>query len=144
MVPKDENAPGWPGKVGKWKTGAKDAVGGLILQSNRIWFTIGHGICDEIYYPRHDSISIRDCGLIVTDGKEFFSEEQYDTIHAVSWIEAGLPEIIITNTCKRGHYRITKKIYVDPFRDTLVQRIQFDALKGTADLYHVSLLAGYN
>ncbi len=40
-----------------------------------VWFTLSHGILNEVYYPHLDQACIRDLGLIVTDGKSFFSEE---------------------------------------------------------------------
>jgi GH15 family glucan-1,4-alpha-glucosidase len=46
---------------------------------SRVWFTLSHGIFNEIFYPRIDQACVRDMGLIVTDGVDFFSEEKRDT-----------------------------------------------------------------
>ena len=48
--------------------------------TSRVWFSISHGILNEVYYPRVDQACIRDLGLIVTDGASFFAKEkrQYD------------------------------------------------------------------
>jgi glucoamylase len=35
---------------------------------SHVWFTLSHGIFNEIYYPRIDQACVRDMGLIVTDG----------------------------------------------------------------------------
>jgi len=43
---------------------------------SRVWFTLSHGILNEIYFPRVDQACTRDFGLIVTDGHQFFSEEK--------------------------------------------------------------------
>jgi GH15 family glucan-1,4-alpha-glucosidase len=45
-----------------------------------VWFTLSHGILNEIHYPRVDSASTRDLGLIVTDDASYFSEEKRDAI----------------------------------------------------------------
>ena len=48
-------------------------------RNSRVWFTLSHGILNEVYYPRIDKAAIRDSGLVVTDGQAFFSEEKRDT-----------------------------------------------------------------
>jgi len=45
----------------------------------------GHGIINEIYYPRIDQACVRDMGLIVTDGASFFSEEKRGAGSRVHW-----------------------------------------------------------
>lgn len=81
-----QNAPGWPGIAPKWTSSAKAGVGTALNSASRVWFTISHGILDEIYYPRVDIACTRDMGLIVTDGHEFFSEEKRNTDHAVYYL----------------------------------------------------------
>jgi glucoamylase len=69
-------APGWPGIAPRWTSSAKSGVGTALNRSSRVWFTLSHGILNEIYYPRVDMACTRDLGLLVTDGKSFFSEEK--------------------------------------------------------------------
>ncbi|MEO8137852.1 MAG: hypothetical protein ABI831_28230, partial [Betaproteobacteria bacterium] len=69
-------APGWPGSEPRWTSSAKTGVGTSLSAASRVWFTLSHGILNEIYYPRLDSPCTRDIGLIVTDGRDFFSEEK--------------------------------------------------------------------
>ena len=68
-------APGWPGIEPRWTSSAKTGVGTALSAASQVWFTLSHGILNEIYYPRLDSPCTRDIGLIVTDGRDFFSEE---------------------------------------------------------------------
>ena len=68
-------APGGPGIEPRWTSSAKSGVGTALTRASRVWFTLSHGILDEIYYPRVDQACTRDMGLIVTDGRDFFSEE---------------------------------------------------------------------
>ena len=72
------DAPGWPGIPPRWTSSAKSGVGTALSPVSRVWFTLSHGILDEIYYPRVDQACTRDFGLIVTDGDGFFAEEKRD------------------------------------------------------------------
>ncbi len=69
-------APGRPGIQPRWTSSAKSGVGTALSDTSRVWFTISHGILNEVYYPRVDQACIRDLGLIVTDGASFFAEEK--------------------------------------------------------------------
>ena len=46
-------APGAPGLPPTWCSSAKEMVG-CSLGHARLWFTIGGGIINEVYYPRVD------------------------------------------------------------------------------------------
>jgi glucoamylase len=133
-------APGWPGIAPRWTSSAKSGVGTALSPSSRVWFTLGHGILNEIYYPRVDQACIRDLGLIVTDGHGFFSEEKRHTRHEVHQVGEGLPAYRLVNTCEEGWYRIVKEIVSDPARDALLQRVQFTPLRGALSGYHLYAL----
>ena len=45
-------APGWPGTPPRWTSSAKSGVGTALRATSRVWFTLSHGILNEIYYPR--------------------------------------------------------------------------------------------
>ena len=47
-------APGWPGIPARWTSSAKSGVGTALGAGSRVWFTISHGILNEIYYPSVD------------------------------------------------------------------------------------------
>ncbi len=137
---KSKTAPGSPGIPARWTSSAKSGVGTSFNKSSEVSFTLSHGIVNEVYFPREDSAWIRDMGLIVTDGKEFFSEEKRDTEHEVKTVGDGVPAYILTNTCEDKRYRITKEIITDTRRDTLLQRVTFEALKGKVGDYHLCVL----
>ena len=126
MTPSD--APGWPGIPARWTSSAKSGVGTSLSPASRVWFSIGYGILNEIYYPRVDQACTRDCGLLVADGDTFFSEEKRDTEHAVELPEPGVPYYHLVNTCREGRYRIDKWVLADPLRDVVLQRIRFAPL----------------
>ena len=84
---KEHFAPGWPGIPARWTSSAKTGVGTALSNCSRVWFTISHGILNEIYYPSIDKACTRDVGLIITSGEDFFSEEKRDAEHQVEWIK---------------------------------------------------------
>jgi glucoamylase len=60
------HAPGRPGIPPRWTSSAKSGVGTSLGAGSRVWFTLSHGILNEVYYPRVDQACLRDLGLIVT------------------------------------------------------------------------------
>ena len=138
----ENNAPGWPGIPPRWTSSAKSGVGTALTYASSVWFTLSHGILNEVYYPRLDQACTRDMGLIVTDGRNFFSEEKRDTRHQVAWLEAGVPGFRLVNTCECGRYRIEKEIIADPRRPVVLQQVRFVPLQGNlAEYYLYALLA---
>ena len=55
-------APGWPGIEPRWTSSAKTGVGTALNLHGRVWFTLSHGILNEIYFPRVDQACTRDFG----------------------------------------------------------------------------------
>lgn len=133
-------APGAPGIPARWTSSAKSGVGTALSLASRVWFTISHGILNEIYYPHLDSACTRDMGLIVTGPGGYFSEEKRDAEHSVEPFEDGVPAYRLANTAADGAYRIEKRIVTDPKRPALLQEITFTPLKGRASHYNVFAL----
>ncbi len=133
-------AAGWPGISPKWTSSAKSGVGTALTAASRVWFTLSHGILNEIYYPRLDQACTRDLGLIVTDGGEFFSEEKRHAQHTLEHPSEGIPSYRLVNTCRQGRYRIEKEIIASPFRDAVLQRICFTPLQGALEDYYLYVL----
>ncbi len=136
----NHSAPGRPGSPARWTSSAKTGVGTALSSKSYVWFTLSHGIFNEIYYPRIDQACVRDMGLIVTDGADFFSEEKTDTDSEVHWLADGVPAFKLVNTCHDGRYRIEKQIVTDSHRDTVLQQVQFSALQGGLSDYHLHVV----
>jgi len=135
-------APGWPGIAPRWTSSAKSGVGTALNRQSRVWFTMSHGILNEIYFPRVDQACTRDQGLIVTDGSSFFSEEKRACKFVNVPLEPGVPVYELTNTELQGRYRIEKEVFSDPYRNVVLQKIRFVPLQGTlADYRLFALLA---
>jgi glucoamylase len=136
----DSFAPGWPGIPARWTSSAKSGLGTAVSRDSRVWFTLSHGILNEIYYPRVDHACTRDLGFIVTDGQTYFSEEKRDTHSETTQVAPGILGYRIRNTARDGRYRIDKEVLTDPWRDVVLQRIRFVPLEGTLADYRLYVL----
>src|SRR5258707_14586337 len=136
-MPFENPAPGWPGIPGRWTSSAKSGVGAAITARSRVWFTLSHGVLNEVYHPRIDHACVRDFGFIVTDGRGFFSEEKRDTRSVIRPIADGVPGFVISSTCLQGRYRLDKLVLSDPQRHAVLQRAEFHALTGTLAAYRL-------
>lgn len=136
----NRNAPGWPGIPARWTSSAKSGVGASLGDKSRVWFTLSHGIFNEIYYPRIDQACVRDMGLVITGRAGFLSEEKRDATSEVHWMAEGVPAFGVVNTCRQGRYRIEKKILADPQRDAVLQQTRFVAREGQVRDYRLHVL----
>ncbi len=134
-------APGAPGIPARWTSSAKSGVGTALSSKSPLWFTLSHGILNEIYYPRLDAACTRDLGLIVTGPDGYFSEEKRDATHAVEPFEDGVPAYRLVNSAADGSYRVDKRVITDPKRPVLLQEITFASLSSGTDHRVYALLA---
>ena len=147
-IPIDPNDPGQaPGKPGippTWSSSAKDMVG-CALGPSRLWFTIGFGVVNEVYYPRVDLPQIRDLGFIVAGPDGFWSEVKRNANYTVRPPTAGVAAAEIRHEHPR--YVLQLRITPDPHREVLLIEC---ALDGDEALRLYALLAphlgatGYN
>ncbi len=139
-MPETRYAPGWPGIAPRWTSSAKSGVGTALNQHRKVWFTLSHGILNEVYFPRVDQACTRDLGFIVTDGREFFSEEKRHCTFENRPCQPGIPAYQLTNSCISGRYRIHKEVLSDPYRHVVLQKVRFEPLIGTLADYHLFAL----
>ncbi|HXQ42814.1 MAG TPA: hypothetical protein VN821_16210, partial [Candidatus Udaeobacter sp.] len=132
--PLDE-APGAPGIPPTWTSSAKDMVG-CALGESRLWFTLGFGIVNEVYYPRVDIPQIRDLGFIVADGAGFWAEVKRVENYAIACIAPGVPALEVIH--KHERYSLRLRIAADSKRDVLAIECE---LEGDQDLKLYVLLA---
>lgn len=133
-------APGWPGIDPRWTSSAKSGIGTALNLHSRVWFTLSHGILNEVYFPRVDQACTRDLGLMITDGAGYFSEEKRHCSFVNLPIEPGVPVYKMTNTALDGRYRIEKEVFSDPYRNVVLQKIRFVPLQGKLADYHLYAL----
>ncbi len=127
---------GAPGLEPRWTRSAKDGIGTAYNSSCRLWFTISHGIINEIYYPHVDQPNTRDLQFLITDGETFCHEafcheERRDLEHKVEYPEDGALLYRLTNTERAGRYRIIKEIATDPHSSVLLMHARVEILDRT-------------
>ncbi|MGE5326965.1 MAG: hypothetical protein ACM3NO_07990, partial [Deltaproteobacteria bacterium] len=105
---------GAPGIPPRWTSSSKDGVGTAYATSSRVWFTVSHGILNEIYYPTIDRAQTRDLQFLITDGKTFFHEEKRDLKWEIHHIERHTLGFRIVSTDPQKRYRLVKEIISDP------------------------------
>ena len=128
-------APGAPGLAPTWSSSAKEMVG-CSLGSSRLWFTIGGGIVNEVYFPRVDVPQIRDLGFIVSDGKGFWIELKRLWQHELQLAVPGTPAVHIVHRHER--FELTLRVTPCEHRDVLLVEV---ALSGDPTLRPYALLA---
>ncbi len=129
-------APGAPGERPTWTNGNKQGVGASNTLESKVWFTLGEGVLQEVYYPAIDKANTRTLELVVTDGRSFLERESTDTTHALEIPDAAALVFRQVNTSKSGRYRITKTYVTDPQQHTVLVQVRFQPLKaGVMRLY---------
>lgn len=129
------DAPGAPGIFPTWTSSDKDMIG-TSLGPSRVWFTVGHGILNEVYFPRVDLPQIRDLGFIVADGRGFWSEVKRGADYTASVPSPGIPAVQVFH--RHARFELALRIIPDPERDVLLIEVQ---LTGEPDLMPYALLA---
>ena len=133
------HAPGAPGIDPRWTSSAKDGLGTAYSSSSPVWFTLSHGIVNELYFPHVDTPNTRDLEFLVTDGETFCHEEKRDFDHRLEYPERNALLYRLTNTEKSGRYRLVKEVMVDPHSAVLLINTRLEildpALRGKLRVY---------
>jgi glucoamylase len=124
----DGNAPGAPGIAPRWTSSAKDGLGTAYHTSARLWFTLSHGIVNEVYYPHVDLPNTRDLQFLITDGETFCHEEKRDLEHVTEYPEHSALLYRLTNSDRQGRYRLVKEIIGEPHSSVLLIRTRLEIL----------------
>ncbi len=112
------NAPGQPGNAPTWASSAKDMVG-TAIGASQVWFTLGHGILNEVFWPSCSLPQIRDLGFIVA-GDDFWTEVKRENRYQLSTPDPAVP--LPTVVHEHPRYRLELEFVVDPLRDAVLIR----------------------
>ena len=129
------HAPGAPGIAPSWTSSAKNLVG-TAIGSSRLWFTLGHGIVNEVYCPRIDTPQIRDLGFIVADDAGFWVELKRGADYTLAVPAPGVPLPAVVH--RHPRFTLSLRFCPDAARDVLLIDL---ALDGEAGLRVYVLLA---
>ena len=147
--PENSAAFGAPGIEPRWTSSAKEGVGTAYHTSCRVWFTLSHGILNEIYYPHIDQPNTRDFQFLISDSETFCHEEKRDLNHLVEYPERDCLLYRLTNSEPRGRYRLVKHVFTDPHGSVLLVHTKLEvfeeSLRGKLRLYALLAphIAGY-
>ena len=131
---------GRPGIAPRWTSSAKEGVGTAYSTASRVWFTLSHGILNEIYYPTIDRPQIRDMEFLITDGETFFHEEKRDLDSTVSCIDEHTLGYHIESADSEGRYRLTKEIIADPHQACVLIHVRVEAVPEWLDRLQIYAL----
>lgn len=138
-TPDNLNAFGASGIAPHWTSSAKEGLGTSYHTSCRVWFTVSHGIINELYYPCVDEPNTRDWQFLITDGATFCHEEKRDLDHRIEYPEPDCLFYRLTNSDRKGRYRLIKHLLTDPHRSVVIMHTQLEvrdeALRGKLRLY---------
>jgi glucoamylase len=140
MNPPENSIPfGAPGIEPRWTSSAKEGVGTAYHTSCRVWFTLSHGIVNEIYYPHVDQPNTRDFQFLISDGETFCHEEKRDLTHTIEYPERDCLLYRLTNSEPGGRYRVIKHVFADPHQSVLLVHTKVEildeSLRGKLRLY---------
>jgi glucoamylase len=121
-----QEAFGRPGIPPRWTSSSKSGVGTAYSTSSRVWFTISHGILNEIYFPTIDHPQTRDMQFLITDGETFFHEERVDLDNKSECIEPNALGYRVTTSDRNGRYRLVKQIISDPHQPCVLIHAQVE------------------
>ena len=120
ILPGKSVAFGAPGIEPRWTSSAKEGLGTAYHTGCRLWFTLSHGIVNEIYYPHLDQPNTRDFQFLVSDGETFCHEEKRDLDHRIEYPETNCLFYRLINSDRDGRYRLIKHVLTDPHRSVLL------------------------
>lgn len=137
--PANSVAFGAPGIEPRWTSSAKEGLGTAYHTSCRVWFTLSHGIINEIYYPTVDQPNTRDFQFLISDGETFCHEEKRHLDHRIEYPERDCVFYRLTNSELNGRYRLIKHILTDPHRSVVLMHTKLEvldkSLRGKLRLY---------
>jgi glucoamylase len=98
------------------------------LGPSRIWFTLGHGIVNEVYYPRVDLPQVRDLGFIIAGDDGFWCEVKRQGDYRLNLPAPGVPAPTIVHHHDR--FELTVRVVPDSSRDVLLVDIKLTGDEG--------------
>ncbi len=110
------NAPGQPGIGPTWASSTKDMVG-TALGPSRVWFTVGYGILNEVFWPSCSVPQIRDLGFIVA-GDDFWVEVKREHRYTLTTPAPAIPLPAVVH--QHARFRLELEFLVDPYRDAVM------------------------
>jgi glucoamylase len=124
------DAPNGPGMPSVWARADKDFIGTSASAASKVYFTGAQGILTEVFYPTPDRVQNVDMEFLVTDkAKTWGDEEKRQKMHDISQVSKRAMEWKAVTTADNKKWRITKIIFSDPGRNSVIQLVTFETLE---------------
>jgi len=126
------NAPGAPGANATWNESNLQGFADSLGSASKVWYTLGNGELENVFYPQTDTPSTFGLQYFVTDGSTFTNTETANTTHAISLVD---PTSLVwqqVNTATNGDFTITKTYVADPSRSVVLVQTTFANHTSTA------------
>jgi glucoamylase len=134
-------APGGPGASSVWTPSNNTILGTAENTTSDVWFTGYNGIIGEVFFPTADTPNTTDLQFLIGDsGHTWVDEEKVDTTSSTSLYNNRSLAWNVVNTAKNSKYSITKVVYTDPARNSLIEKVTFAALTGNLSNYLLYVL----
>src|SRR5215469_5456264 len=132
-------APGAPGANATWNESSLQAFADSVGSSSKVWYTLGNGELENVFFPQTDTPDTFGLQYIVTDGSSFTASETTGTSHSISLVDSTSLVWQQVNTATNGDFTITKTYVADPSRSVVLVQTTFDNLSS----HPLSLYADY-
>jgi glucoamylase len=114
-----------------WSPSDNTILGTAQNTTSDVWFTGSNGTIGEIFYPTADTPNTTALQFLIGDSSHsWVNQEKTGTISKVRLYNNHSLAWTVTNTAKNGDYQLTKIIYTDPARNSVVQQVTFKTLQG--------------
>jgi glucoamylase len=120
------SAPGAPGANATWNESNLQAFADSLGSASKVWYSLGDGELENVFYPETDTPSTFGLQYIVTDGSTFADTEVTNTTHTISLVNATSLVWQQVNTATNGDFKITKTYIADPSRSVVLVQTTFD------------------
>lgn len=124
-------APGGPGAPAVWAPAQKSLLGTSASSTSRVYFTGYRGILTEVFYPVLDTPNVQDSQFLVGNSAGTWVDEEKRQPYQSTQPDKRAMLWQIQTWNNAHNWRITKRIFSDPARHTVIQRVTFQALNGT-------------
>ncbi len=137
------DAPNPPGYPSVWAPSAKDLLGTSVSAASPVYFTGAQGMLTEVFYPSPDRIQNIDMEFLVEDAAKSMgpndAEQKLQAQQTVTLLDKHALVWQSVTVANNGSWKITKTIFTDPSRPTVVQRIIFQALQTGQTVQYFSI-----
>jgi glucoamylase len=125
-------ATGGPGSTPYWdESGGVQGFATALGSSSKVWYTLGNGGLENVFYPQTDQPDTYGLQYYVSDGSTFANSESANTTHAIALADPTSLTWTQTNTASNGDYKIVKTYVADPSRSVILVNTTFTNLTST-------------